>query len=122
MKRLLLLSAFVIGVLSASAENYGYLTFETSDGTKVSVPVSSLEISISGATLTAGGSTFELADLSKMYFSTSNVSGIKTITVDDLNEHSEIYDLNGRRMDKDHLTAGVYLVKDKNVFTKIVVK
>ena len=122
MKRLLLLSALVAGVLSAYAENYGYLTFETADGARTSVPASSLEINISGATLTAGGRTFALADLSKMFFSASDMSGIETITVDNLDDNSEVYDLNGRRVGKVQLSTGVYLVKDKNGFTKIAVK
>lgn len=122
MKRLLLLSAIVAGALSSQAETYGYLTFETIDGSKASVPVSSLEINISGATLTAGNRSFALADLSKMYFSASDMSGIATITVDELDENSVVYDLNGRRVDKDQLTTGVYLVKNKDGFSKIAVK
>ena len=55
MKKIALLLITLVGTLSMQAEDaYSYLTFETTDGTKISVPVSSLTISISGNTLTAG--------------------------------------------------------------------
>ena len=44
----------MIGTLTAHAADYTYLTFETTDGAKVSVEASSLSITISGTTLTAG--------------------------------------------------------------------
>ena len=45
---------------------YTYLTFEMTDGTKVSVATSSLTLTFSGNTLTVGSQTFTLSDLSKM--------------------------------------------------------
>ena len=51
MKRLLLFAILMIGVLAAHAEGYTHLTFETTDGAKISVPASSLSIAISGTTL-----------------------------------------------------------------------
>jgi len=116
----------MVGTLTAHADDYTYLTFETTDGAKVSVAVSSLTIAISGTTLTAGSQSFTLSNLSKMYFSTSDetsgTTGIRTISVQDLNEASEIYDLNGRKVSKDQLRKGVYVVKSKNGTYKIAVK
>ena len=40
------------GTLTAQAADYTYLTFETTDGAKVSVEASSLTVAISGTTLT----------------------------------------------------------------------
>ena len=74
MKKLFLFLVVMTGTLAAHADEYPYLTFETSDGTKVSVTTSSLTISIADATLTAGGETFTLSDLSKMFFSTTDES------------------------------------------------
>ena len=125
MKKLFLLLCVVIGTLSAHAADYGYLTFETIDGAKVSVPTSSLTISISGTTLTAGGQSFTLSNLNKMYFSTSDEStttGIKVISARELSEASEIYDLNGRRLQKSQLQRGVFVIKTKNGTYKIAVK
>jgi hypothetical protein len=113
----------MIGSLTAQAADYTYLTFETTDGAKVSVEASSLTITISGTTLTAGSQSFTLSNLSKMYFSTSDeTTGIKAISAEELNEATEVYDLNGRKVQKDQLKKGVYVIKTKNGNHKIAVK
>ena len=124
MKKLYLFLAVMLGTLTAHAEDYTYLTFVTSDGAKTSVSVSSLTMSISGTTLAAGSKTFTLSDLTKMYFSTSDetATDIKSISVKDLKEYSEVHDLNGKKMSKDKLKKGVYIVKTKTGNYKIVVK
>lgn len=124
MKKTLLLLVMMIGTLSVQAEDYSYLTFETTDGYKVSVSVSGLSISISGTTLTAGSQTFTLTNLSKMYFSTSDETstGINQITSADLDEATEIYDLRGVLVRKDQARRGVYIVKTKNGTFKINLK
>ena len=123
MKKLLLLLAIMPWTFSAQAEEYPYLTFETMDGAKVSVSAESLSICISGTTLTAGSQSFVLANLSKMYFSSSNqTTGISSITISELDDTSEIYDINGRKVSKNQLTKGVYVVKNKNGNYKIAVK
>ena len=75
-EKIFLFLAMLVGVLAAQAEEYTYLTFETTDGTKASVPVEGLTLNISGTTLTAGSQTFNLSDLSQMYFSNSNEQDI----------------------------------------------
>lgn len=116
----------MIGALTAHAGDYAYLTFETTDGAKVSVEVSSLTITISGTTLTAGSQSFTLSNLSKMYFSTSDetsgTTGIEAVSAQELSEATEVYDLNGRKVQKDRLRKGVYVVKNKNGIFKIAVK
>ena len=104
---------------------YSYLTFETTDGTKISVPVSSLTISISGNTLTAGSQQFTLTNLSKMYFSTSDESvttGVEAISNATLDEATEIYDLQGHKVSKAQMRKGVYILKTKDKTYKIAVK
>lgn len=116
MKRLFLLLSLVIGVLAVQAADYTYLTFETTDGAKTSVNVSSLSLTISGTTLTAGTQSFTLTNLSKMYFSTADetTTGIEAITAVTLDEAAEIYDLQGRKVQKSTLQKGVaYIVKTK---------
>ena len=123
MKKLLLLIMFMTGTLSAQADGYTYLTFETTDGAKVSVEVSSLSITISGTTLTAGSQQFTLSNLSKMYFSSLNeTTGIESITITTLDDDVEIYDMNGHKVTKDQLKKGVYVVKSKSGNHKIAVK
>jgi hypothetical protein len=122
----------MVGTLPTMAESYPYLTFELTDGTKVSVSVSSLTLTVNGTTLKAGSQTFTISNLSKMYFSsideTSGVTAIDELTADDL-EGKEIYDLNGHKIELQitnyelpKLPHGVYIVKSKNKTCKIVVK
>ena len=127
MKSFILGILMMIGTLPAMAGNYPYLTFELTDGTKVSVSVSSLTLTVNGTTLKAGSQTFTISNLSKMYFSstdetTNGATAIEELTADDL-EGKEIYDLNGHKLDSDaQLPRGVYIVKSKNKTCKIVVR
>ena len=50
MKKIILLFTMMVGVLTVQADNYTYLTFETTDGTKASASVASdITLSINGA-------------------------------------------------------------------------
>lgn len=132
MKSFILGILMMVGTLPTMAESYPYLTFELTDGTKVSVSVSSLTLTVNGTTLKAGSQTFTISNLSKMYFSstdeTSGATAIDELTADDL-EGKEIYDLNGHKIELQitnyvlpKLPRGVYIVKSKNKTCKIVVK
>ena len=115
----------LVGALTVQADNtYPYLTFEMTDGVKVSVPVESLTLTISGTSLTAGEETFTLSNLSKMYFSTTDESttGIEEITSATLDEAADIYDLQGHKVSKEQMKKGVYIVKTKNRTYKMIVK
>ena len=113
----------LVGILTVQAEDYTYLTFETTDGVKASVPVESLKLTISGTTLTAGTQSFTLSNLSKMYFSTvDETSGIEEITNATLDEANDIYDLQGHKVSKENMKKGVYIVKTKNRTYKMIVK
>lgn len=132
MKSFILGILMMVGTLPTMAESYPYLTFELTDGTKVSVSVSSLTLTVNGTTLKAGSLTFTISNLSKMYFSstdeTSGATAIDELTADDF-EGKEIYDLNGHKIELQitnyelpKLPRGVYIVKSKNKTCKIVVK
>ena len=123
MKKLFLSLILMIGTLAVHADSYAYLTFEMTDGAKVSVEASSLTITISGTTLTAGSQSFTLSNLSKMYFSTSDeTTGIKAISAQELSEATEVFDLQGRKVQKDQMKKGVYVIKSKSGTYKITVK
>jgi hypothetical protein len=126
MKQILLLLTILVGTLTAQAGDYTYLTFESTDGAKVSVDVSPLPVTINldNSTLTIGNQTFVLADLSKMYFSTSDetTTGIKEITSATLDEATDIYDLQGHKVTKEQMKKGVYIVKTNNRTYKMVVR
>ena len=124
MKKIVLLWMVLVGALPVLAEDYAYLTFETTDGAKASVAVSSLTLTISGSTLTVGSQTFMLSNLSKMYFSTSDetATGIEEITAATLDETAEIYDLQGHKVSKDQMRKGVYIVKNSSRTYKMIVR
>ena len=123
MKHLLLALLFMAGTLSVHADEYAYLTFMTTDGIKASVKVSSLKLTISGTTLTAGTKSFTLANLSKMYFSaTDETTGIHQLTVKAMEDVTDIYDLQGRKVSKEQMRNGAYIIKTKQGTYKIIVK
>ena len=125
MKKIALLMMAWIGSLTMQADKtYPYLIFETTDGAKISVNTESLELTISGTTLTAGDQQFTLTNLNKMYFSTSDESttGIEEVTNAALDDATEIYDLQGHKVTKEQMQKGVYIVKTKDRTHKIVVK
>ena len=124
MKRLLFILMMMTGTLAMQAGDYPYLTFETTDGNKVSVPTESLTLTVSGTTLTAGNQSFTLVNLSRMYFSTSDESttGISETMTADLNEVTDIYDLKGNKVSKSQMQKGVYIVKTNKGTFKMTVK
>jgi hypothetical protein len=124
MKKIALTLLILVVTLTAHADGYTYLTFETTDGTKASVAIESLTLSINGTTLTAGTQQFTLSNLSKMYFSTTDESttGIESISIESLDEATDIYDLQGHKVTKEQMRRGVYIVKTKSKTYKMVKK
>jgi ethanolamine utilization protein EutA (predicted chaperonin) len=124
MKKILMLLTMLVGALTAQAEDYTYLTFETTDGAKASVSVASdVTLTISGTTLTVGSQSFTLTNLSKMYFSnTDETTGIEEITSATLDEATDIYDLQGHKVSKEQMRRGVYIVKTNSRTYKMVVR
>ena len=110
MKKIGIIFFALLTAISVQAENYPYITFESNGGAKTSVEVNGLVIRVQGTTLTAGSEAFALAELSKMYFSTEDES-----TTDIENTEAErsvvaYYDLQGRLLSKDHLSAGIFVI------------
>ena len=125
MKKIVLLFMALVGALAVQAEEtYTYLTFETTDGAKASVPATGLSLKIDGNTLTADSQQFTLSNLSKMYFSATDESatGIEGITSETLDEDADIYDLQGHKVTRTQMKKGVYIVKTKERTYKIMVK
>ncbi len=123
MKEFILLLSIMTNTFTAKASDYPYLTFEMTDGTKVSVQTSSISINISSTTLTVGDQTFTLTNLSKMYFSPTNLTtNITPITVSEWNAVTEIYDINGRKVRKEQLQKGIYVIRNKKGNYKIAAK
>ena len=125
-RRMGMMAVFALLGTSAMADDFHYLTFETTDGAKASVEISALSMTIDGTTLVAGNQTFPLSNLSKMYFSvsdeTSSATGIRQL--DNLNSQEilAIYDLQGHKIAKEQMKKGVYIVKTQGGTYKIVSK
>ena len=126
LKKMGMMAAFALLGTSAMADEFHYLTFETTDGAKASVEISSLSMTIEGTTLVAGNQTFPLSNLSKMYFSvsdeTTSSTGIRQL--DNLNSQEilAVYDLQGHKMAKEQMKKGVYIVKTQSGTYKIASK
>lgn len=122
MKKNILILALLVGAITAQADDYPYLTFETSNGEKVSIEFSSdLSLVFSSTTLKVGNQqTFNLKDLKKMYFSpVSQTTGISTVTTDDYKIYG-YYDLQGRPVEQP--TKGIYVIKTSKGTKKVYVK
>ena len=120
---MLLSLSMMASTLSAMADDYPYLTFETTEGTKTSISTASLKINIQDGKLMAGSIELTLADLSKMYFSTSDeTTGIEEVNASTLDDTANIYDLQGRKVSRDQMRHGVYVIKTKNGTRKVNVK
>lgn len=126
MKKILLSLIALMGSLAAQADTtYPYLTFELTDGSKASVAISSdISLTFSGTTLTIGQEAFELTNLSKMYFSTSDqtTTGISAVHAMDGDEVEAIYDLQGRQVSRSEMRRGIYIIKTKNGTSKVNVR
>lgn len=127
MRKALLIFLTMMAALAVHAEDaaYPYLTIELSDGTKTSVDVSSATVSLdfNETTLTIGQQTFVVGDLAKMYFTTTDeTSGILELSLVSGNEIIAIYDLQGRKVSRDQMSRGIYVIKTKNGTRKVNVK
>ena len=129
MRRYLFLLITMIATTAVFADDYPYLTFETADGNKTSVSVSSLTLIVKDGKLTAGDKTFNLSKLSKMYFSTTETTGIEKV-IDTIDGAVEVFNLRGISMGKynsiseatSSLKTGVYVIKSKSKTIKVSVK
>ena len=112
-----------MGAIFAHAEDFTHLTFVSVDGDKVSLPIENLQISFSGTTLNVGDYSFNLVNLDKMYFSSSDeTSLINELKCTDLNEVTDIFDLNGRKVNRNDMASGVYVIKTKQGTYKLMVR
>lgn len=131
MRKELLTLALLTGMLSAQADEYPYLIFQTTDGSRTPVEVESLTIQIVDGNLVAGGKTFCLTSLSKMFFATTPdaTSGIEDLRSAE-NGTVEVYSLNGVSLGsynnvseaKQSLQRGIYVIKSGSKTFKVAVK
>jgi hypothetical protein len=122
--------AMAVPTAALADDGYDYLVFSLQDGTSQSVTAVGTSITFSGTNaVVSNGSTkftLSLADLASMFFSSdASTTGISTIDADgtsaDNGEATEIYTLNGVRVD-DMSKRGVYIVKKNGKTFKQVVR
>lgn len=133
MKRILYLLVAMIATTAATADDYPYLTFEKSDGTKQSVAVENLTLAISNGELVVNSGTysFSLTDLTKMYFTTGDATSIEELATKLPADCSvEVFSLEGVSLGQfDSLQAarsvlqqGVFIFKIQGQTLKVTVK
>lgn len=133
-KRFMFLFPAMLAVAAAHADTYPYLTFQTADGTTVSIKVESLMMTFSDGKLVVSNGTdsqeLTVVDLSSMYFSTSDATGIKEVAISDADGEVEAFSLQGvsygkfsnLQAFKGKATPGVYVVKSNGKTQKITVR
>lgn len=133
-KMIMTLAALAVG-MTAGAEEFPYLSFETTDGSVVSVIADGLQMVFADGLLkvsTADGEKqFAVADLSRMFFSASATTAIKELNADgQTNGMKAVYSASGtylgtvRSMEeiKEMSGKGLYIIRDNNNTTKTMVK
>lgn len=133
-KKLLIFSLACLPFAVANADTYPYLSFETQDGTTRSVSVESLTITFSDGKLLAVSGTdsyeIDVASLSRMYFSSANLTAINDVKSDVTAGTMEVYSLSGVKIGTfdstealhNGVSAGVYIVKSNGKTLKVAVK
>lgn len=128
------LIAACLSAMIAHADSYPYLTFQQSDGTTVSMDVTSLMMTFSDGKLIASNGTdskeLSVEDLMRMYFSEKDVTGIQNVEVSDSDGEVEVFSLQGICYGKystlqsfqSSAEAGVYIVKVNGKTQKIMVR
>ena len=134
MKKSLLSSVLFMLAVTAGAEAYPYLSFQYADGTASSFGTESLSFTDSGSKLVvSNGSTSQtlsVADITKMFFTANDVSGISEVTSEGTDGNLEVYNISGIYIGKfanarslgETVEPGIYLVKQNGKTKKIAVR
>lgn len=124
MRRVMAIILLVPLCSAAMADEYKYLTFELTTGERLLVEATALTMTLSGTVLVVGNQTFELSNLSKMYFSKSDdtTTGVNDLEVAGTKDVVAVYDLQGKVIDKKDMKKGIYILKTKRGTCKIVKK
>ena len=108
--------------MTAQADDYPYLTFQTQDGTLTSVATSSLTLAIESGQLVVndGEKTFTLTDLKKMYFSTDDATAIESLTdkKQTTAESGLWFTIDGRMLSGKPSQKGIYINNGRKVIIK----
>ena len=129
MKRLKIVFGLLFCMVLCHAEDYTTLSFEKTDGSMVSVSADNLLMTFSSGKLLLDNGAAEtqeiaVADLSRMFFSSSTSSITETTSCGDTEKL--VYTLSGvcmgRYDDLKTLPGGMYLIKEGNKTFKMTVR
>lgn len=133
MKKFLIPTMALMLAMSASAETYPYLSFQTVDGSVVSLKSSNLNLTIEDGKLVVqndeGSNKFVLTDLARMFFSKSTETAITNLDTD-VNSTLQVYTTSGvffgefdsERSLRRSVPSGIYVVKTNGRTLKMAVK
>lgn len=133
MKKFLIPTMALMLAMSASAETYPYLSFQTADGSIVSLKSDNLNLTIEDGKLVVqngeGSNKFVLIDLARMFFSKSTETAITNLNTD-INSTLQVYTASGvflgefdsERSLRRSVPSGVYVVKANGRTLKMAVK
>lgn len=133
MKKFLIPTMALMLAMSASAETYPYLSFQTVDGSVVSLKSSNLNLTIEDGKLVVqndeGSNKFVLTDLTRMFFSQSTETAITNLNTD-VNSTLQVYTTSGvflgefdnERSLRRSVPSGIYVVKTNGRTLKMAVK
>lgn len=131
-KKIVLVALSLLSVAAMQADSYSHLTFQKKDGSCLSFPVASLAMVVSGEKLLvyAGSenSAIDVSDLSCMYFSTADVTGIQE--VEKKVGMLEVYSLQGVKYGcfesmeemRSSVPAGVYVIRQQGKTQKMIIR
>ena len=131
MKRILLFLLLALPLMSASADDYRFLAFQTQDGTVQTLPITGLRITFADGQLIATDGTtnvtLPLSELSKMFFSNTEVTAIESVAVSEGRYEGVVYNLQGVRVGSireggnglQSLPRGIYIVTRQGKTEKI---
>lgn len=142
MKRIYLSLMLLLGVTTASAQNYDYLILQENSGNATGLKIDGLKLTFDKGNLVAqnaeGTKTIALADMQKMYFS-SNPTSVGSVMNGDVKDlvtvengtlkvnapadaKVAVYSVDGRQVKPGKLTTGTYVVRVNNKSVKVLVK
>lgn len=130
MRKFVLIVFLMVGGLQlwAADDTYEFLTFEKKDGTSLSFTAIGLSLTFGSETVTVASNgvteTFNLSDLEKMYFSSTEATAINQVALPSSGK-TEIFSMDGRLLPANQLSSlpkGVYIVKNNGVTRKVTVR
>lgn len=134
MKKFLIPTLALMLATSASADSYPYLSFQTADGSVVSLCSSGLNLTVEGSQLVAqneeGSCKFALADLSRMFFSKQVETSIADLSLGADQTALQVYTTAGvlvgkfdsERSLRRNVSPGIYVVKKNGRTLKMAVE